>query len=182
MRWCSCMRAGCRSDAPARADAGGGARDARDRGGVRAAGGAGRGEVIELPDRLQAFVEPEPTTGCWLWSGGHTRGYGRVWWQGRTLQAHRVVYELLVGPIPKPQLDHLCRTPACVNPQHLRPVTPAENIYASGSRCLQAINRTKTRCPKGHPLDGRQAGGRRCTTCGRADALRRYYRRKNAAN
>lgn len=132
-----------------------------------------------LPERIQRFIEPEPNTGCWLWAGGVSRGYGRVWWSGTTRAAHRVVYELLVGSITKPQLDHLCRTHECVNPTHIRPATAAENIHAPGSRCLQAVNVTKTHCPKGHPLDGRQTRGRRCTTCGRADALRRYHRRKN---
>jgi len=135
---------------------------------------------VILPERIQKFIETEPMSGCWLWAGGERRGYGAVWLDGKTRPAHRVVYELLVGPITKPQLDHRCRNTFCVNPSHLSPVTARENIHAPGSTCLQALNAAKTHCPKGHPLDGRQTGGRRCTTCGRADALRRYYRRANA--
>lgn len=58
------------------------------------------------------------------------KGYGRVWDSVRqTLgQAHRVVYEQEIGPIPEGlQLDHLCEQHACVNPGHLRPVTDGEH-------------------------------------------------------
>lgn len=42
--------------------------------------------------------------------------------------AHRHSYQSLVGSIPDGlHLDHLCRVPACVNPEHLEPVTLAEN-------------------------------------------------------
>lgn len=67
---------------------------------------------------------------CWDW--GRARdgaGYGAIWYEGRVQGAHRWVYEQLVGPIAKGlDLDHLCRNPRCVNPDHLEPVTHAENI------------------------------------------------------
>lgn len=68
-------------------------------------------------------------TGCWLWTGPLDRqGYGRLKrFNGNTL-AHRAVYTLLVGPITYGlTLDHLCRVRHCVNPDHLEPVTHAEN-------------------------------------------------------
>ena len=78
-----------------------------------------------------AFVSPEPNTGCWLWMGTVTAGgadpYGRFW-NGRMAYAHRVSFELFKGPIPEGLvIDHLCRTPACVRPEHLEAVTPKEN-------------------------------------------------------
>lgn len=43
--------------------------------------------------------------------------------------AHRVYFEEYVGPIPADeQLDHLCRVRCCVNPNHLEPVSGAENV------------------------------------------------------
>lgn len=119
---------------------------------------------------------------CWVWTGGkHEKGYGRFWFDGSVQPAHRVAYELLVGPIPDGlHLDHLCRTPSCVNPGHVEPVTMLENF-----RRGRHVNREKTHCPQGHVYDDENTyveGGRRhCRICVR-DAGRRYYdRRKRAA-
>lgn len=69
---------------------------------------------------------------CWLWAGAKSGyGYGTIGAggkYGRTMYAHRVSYELNVGPIPEGyRIDHKCYTPACVNPSHLHAVTQAEN-------------------------------------------------------
>lgn len=63
--------------------------------------------------------------GCWVWLGQENRnGYGRLRRFGKRVMAHKYYYELLKGPIPKDLvLDHLCRIRACVNPEHLEPVT-----------------------------------------------------------
>ena len=68
--------------------------------------------------------------GCWPWLGSrHNDGYGQVRGDAqRNEPAHRVLYELLVGPIPPTlHLDHLCNNPNCVRPGHLEPVTQGEN-------------------------------------------------------
>lgn len=71
----------------------------------------------------------EEETGCWVWQRSTSRGYGYVTRGGRCVPAHRWYYEHLVGPIPEGlELDHLCRNPPCVNPDHLEPVTHAENM------------------------------------------------------
>ncbi len=45
---------------------------------------------------------------------------------------HKLNYERKYGPVPPGlQLDHLCRVRNCVNPDHVEPVTPAENIRRS---------------------------------------------------
>lgn len=64
-------------------------------------------------------------TPCWVWQRSVNRdGYG----QCQNGLAHRAYYREYVGEIPVGlELDHLCYVPACVNPDHLEPVTAAEN-------------------------------------------------------
>lgn len=91
--------------------------------------------------------------GCWVWTGClHRKGYGRFGWQGRVRQAHRVVYETLVGDIPDGmQIDHLCRNRACVNPDHLEPVSAAEN-QKRGAGPGGVLYELPTVCKRGHDL------------------------------
>lgn len=67
--------------------------------------------------------------GCWLWTGGlTTKGYGHFYVDGRLVAAHRFAYERHVGPVLAGyMLDHTCHVRACVNPEHLRPVTNKQN-------------------------------------------------------
>lgn len=82
------------------------------------------------PFEERFWSKVEKSSGCWAWTGHKNRnGYG---WtlgpKGKGESAHRIAYELLVGPIPEGlQIDHLCRNRACVNPDHLEPVTQRVN-------------------------------------------------------
>lgn len=94
-----------------------------------------RGSRLTLAQRFCFKVRlPADPAGCWEWVGGKSRdGHGflaRRAGEGRTITgAHRVSYELFVGPIAKGlHVDHLCRNPGCVNPDHLEAVTQSENI------------------------------------------------------
>jgi len=82
-----------------------------------------------LPDTIRERIAL-CKSGCWEWQRCRVPfGYGGVHWNGKFAYAHRVVYELLVGPIPPDRvLDHLCRNPPCCNPGHLEPVTQAVNV------------------------------------------------------
>lgn len=68
--------------------------------------------------------------GCWLFTGSaNTNGYGLISVNNSRQLAHRVAYELLVGPIPAAMvLDHVCHQTRCVKPDHLRPVTQKQNM------------------------------------------------------
>jgi len=96
----------------------------------------------------------EDQGGCHLWTAAirSCDGYGafRLGSLGTAL-AHRVVYLLKVGPIPRGmELDHLCRNRACVNPSHLDIVTHRENAMRGKSVALRV---PKTHCPAGHDYE-----------------------------
>lgn len=138
-------------------------------------------ESSTLLDRFMAKVEiPDDRDACWKWTGA-TAGrdplapYGKIWAGVRTpagnpsaAQAHRVSYELFVGPIPVGlEVDHLCRNTLCVNPTHLEPVTRRENLARSESPMARQARRTQ--CLRGHALDKENTyvwrGTRRCRRC-----------------
>jgi hypothetical protein len=80
-----------------------------------------------IAERFWSKVDLDGPGGCWLWRASvNNHGYGTFYLSPdrRHAYAHRVAYELLVGPADEAiQLDHTCHTPACVNPVHLRPAT-----------------------------------------------------------
>ena len=136
-----------------------------------------------LYQRFWAKVNKTDT--CWLWTASADRGYGQIYAGGRlgkTLLAHRVAYEMLVGPIPEGlHLDHLCRVTLCVNPNHLEPVTPRENTLRGESSMAKRARQTE--CLRGHPLSGanlytNSKGGRSCKICKNESAKRLRRRRK----
>ncbi len=126
---------------------------------------------VPILDRVKEKIELITETGCWIWMGSlRDGGYGRISVRGKGVPVHRLIYELLVGPIPKGlHLDHLCRVHSCVNPAHLEPVTCRENLLRGIGPT--AIHAKKTHCIHGHPYDeentARWQGMRYCKTCKR---------------
>lgn len=121
---------------------------------------------------------------CWEWTAARNRnGYGQFGVERRLWRAHRLAYELFVGPIPDGmELDHLCRNRSCVNPDHLEPVTHRVNTMRGET--IMAANAAKTACLRGHPFNEentyvRSDGARLCRQCRRAyDRRLRERRRK----
>lgn len=142
-------------------------------------GGTGGLKNLPAEERFWARVAKRGPDECWLWTTGDEGGYSHLVVDGQQVPAHRFAYELLVGPIPDGlHIDHLCRTPRCVNPAHMEPVTPAENAR-------RGVHEVKTHCPHGHAYAGenlyiRPNGKRTCRTC-RRDVMRRFYARKAGA-
>lgn len=128
------------------------------------------------------FARPELGP-CWLWIGfRQSEGYGRFGPEKtRSILAHRWAYERIIGPIPQGcEIDHLCRNPPCVNPQHMEPVT--ERVNTLRGEGPTARNARKTHCIRGHAFTPentilRPSGGRTCRICRRANSARSEARR-----
>lgn len=151
-----------------------------------------------LPSRFWAKVEPRPapadadvTGDCWVWTASlNAHGYGLAQkFMGRSGAAHRLAWDALTdSPLPKytptgPQLDHVCRVRACVNPAHLEVVTPRGNTMRGET--IARVRKAQDACIHGHPFDAentiqRPNGNRGCRECGR-QASRRYKARRLAA-
>lgn len=139
-------------------------------------------------DKNGPIPEYNPSLGeCWIWTGGPDgKGYGQFGVEGKGKRAHRLSYELLIGPVPDGlELDHLCRVRLCVRPSHLEPVTHQVNGLRGESP--SADNARKNDCPEGHPYEGKNlielsTGGRRCRTCRNEKERAGYFRRKERAS
>lgn len=145
--------------------------------------------TIPLLERFMKSISPEPNSGCWLWLGAVDRkGYGTIsiatgGGKKRAAFAHRISHELFRGAIPTGmEIDHLCRLPCCVNPDHLEPVTHRENdLRGFGA---PAMNARKTHCSSGHPFTpentyyaGKGRHRRTCRTCKQVWSRKTYLKR-----
>lgn len=137
---------------------------------------------MSLYERLLKDSIYDPATGCILWQKPMDTGYGHLSVNNKMQLVHRIAYEMF-APIPENLvLDHLCRRRACINPEHLEPVTHAVNILR-GEGCM-ADYAKRTHCPQGHPYEGENLwlkpnanggkGARRCRVCKREE--NRLYR------
>lgn len=150
--------------------------------------------VVTLEQRIEEKVERDPNSGCWLWAAANDgrHGYGNIRMADGMRKAHRVSYEFYCEPIPSGyEIDHLCRTPACVNPKHLEAVTRKENMRRAPKEGLKLGGRAngdrlkaKTHCPQGHSYAehgvARKEGWRHCRICRNARQIE-YMRRKAVA-
>lgn len=151
--------------------------------------------IASLTQRWAKNVSISPN-GCWEWIGLRTpKGYGRLPILGKRnveTSAHRYAWEIFFGPIPEGKLIcHRCDNPWCVNPEHLFVGSHLDNALDA-----KAKGRTRngkehiTHCINGHeftpentyqktfhpPSHKYPTTMRRCRTCNRERALRRYHK------
>ncbi|MFB9641515.1 HNH endonuclease signature motif containing protein [Agromyces lapidis] len=148
---------------------------------IRKTGHADSINDLSIEERFWSKTERDGD--CIVWSAGRSdTGYGTVKLDGRTQLVHRVAYEWSGRTIPEGLvLDHLCRNRACVNVEHLEPVTQAENVARGVSPLARYITDVpQDLCSKGHKLTsenvyvhrrpGRQRPTLACKTCRRIRA------------
>lgn len=142
-------------------------------------------QFIEANTEIGRPPDINPSLGpCWLWIGSKwPTGYGGYWLNGESVGAHRKSYEVHKGKkIPKgKQLDHLCKVRACVNPDHLEPVTQKENLLRGAG--LAAQNARKIVCGRcGSAFRQLRNGQRRCVSCAAERSRVKAQRRKQQQN
>ncbi|NRH33223.1 MULTISPECIES: HNH endonuclease signature motif containing protein [Rhodococcus] len=124
-------------------------------------------------------------TGCHMWQGAHNGRYPTLSLNGRTVYGHQLAWTLEHGRAIRPghQIDHTCRTPLCVNPDHLDEITRRMNILLGSGP--SARNAAKIFCDRGHPLFGDNLytapnGWRVCIMC-RDGRNRKYAAKRKVA-
>ena len=141
--------------------------------------------------RFFSKVKIDTKTGCWLWTAGKDRdGYGHFYYKRKTHKAHRFLYSWLIAPLPKgcsrktPQLHHdICENPSCVNPWHLKLISPREHILVGNS--FSAINSKKTCCPEGHLFTQKPSElriHRICKICNSIKNSQLHYKNRDKIN
>lgn len=149
--------------------------------------------VRPVYDRIMEKVSPEPNSGCWLWMAsldGH--GYGQIMLpNNKVRRAHRELYQCVKGEVAKNlDLDHLCRNRACVNPDHLEPVTRSVNLRRGlGPQKTKEWHAKQMGCVNGHKYEAgsyfvyfhakRNRSYRVCKIC--ASAAQAAYKLRSAS-
>lgn len=93
-----------------------------------------------VAERVEHYSMPLTESGCIVWTGGlNPSGYAILGIKSKSKLAHRIVFESYMGTIPNGMwIDHECGVRSCVNADHLRLATPAENARHRNSAVSNA--------------------------------------------
>ena len=122
-------------------------------------------------ERFLSKIIRTPDTDCWFWSGYRSvDGYGKFTLAtgrigGKQVPAHRLSYELSIGPIPVGfQVHHKCNNRPCVNPNHLEALGVKDHIAKTVGH-----PKNQTHCIRGHEFTPENTkmyhGMRNCRAC-----------------
>lgn len=145
---------------------------------------------MTVAERFWAKVRK--SDGCWEWIAAKRLGYGRLAYEGRLIDAHRLSWLMHNGPIPDGLcVLHRCDNRPCVRPNHLFLGTKAENLEDMTRKGRRSHWRPPppAACKRGHAFDEANTylylskqGWRMhvCRACARAYQARRRERLKAA--
>lgn len=151
-------------------------------------------QIPVLVEQIDRFLLDHNTKGCINSKATKDpEGYGRLLVNYKMVGAHRLVYRIFNGRVPKSKIVmHTCDNPWCVNPSHLRLGTKLDNhrdMVNKGRAYFQ--NKARPRnllkfCKRGHELKGSNVKTfmhngvqkRRCRTCGNHTNRKSYARTK----
>jgi len=142
------------------------------------------GEVTEeILNRFRSKVKYNAKTKCHEWTaavrGGYDKQYGVFKFGNRTVYAHRFALYVVLGKDPGPSVDHLCHNPKCVNVEHLRGGSIADNNANRRVVISEYCRQGHLRLPENvyvNPTTGR----RRCRECDRILDQKRSKRKYEA--
>ena len=108
---------------------------------------------LDPDSAFEARSEPLIWSDCIIWTGAPTAGgYGTLCVNGMLMLAHRYAWQREHGPIPDGMvIDHTCWERSCVNVEHLRLATPAQNVQSRSG----AMPGRKHDLPRGVSRHGR---------------------------
>jgi len=131
----------------------------------------------------EGTLKPNMDSKCHEWTAyKNNYNYGQIKINKKSVGAHRLAYQLWVGPIPadKPQVNHHCDNPPCVNPEHLYAGTAKENMKDRDVRGRNHESK-KTHCKNGHKFNQANTridknNVRHCRECGNIRSKAFYVR------